>query len=51
MWPFRRKKKARLVHRLIVGLIIGGAIGSIVGKKMLEKHGAEDEDEKMKDDR
>ena len=54
MWlidRFRRKKhKPRHVARkVVVGLIIGGAIGSIVGKKLLEQHGAETEEDDDKE--
>lgn len=50
MWPFKKKKAKNnhIAKRVIAGLIIGGAIGSIVGKKLLEEHEREDEDEQQK---
>lgn len=48
MWPFRprEKKKKNIAKKVVVGVIVGGAIGSIVGKKLMDKHNAdEDEDE------
>ncbi len=55
MWPFdrlrqKRQQPARIARKVVVGLIIGGAIGSIVGKKLLEKHGAETEEEEETND-
>lgn len=51
MWPFRRtqKKKKNIAKKMVVGVIVGGAIGSIVGKKLMEKHGAEDPDDEDED--
>lgn len=49
MWPFsrtREKPKKKIVERVIVGLIIGGAIGSIIGKRMMEKHEVEDNEDR-----
>ncbi len=49
MWPFRRKKKiskpGRIVKQVVTGVIIGGAIGSIVGKKLMDQHKAEDDEQ------
>lgn len=50
MWlidRFRRKKQTprHVARKVVVGLIIGGAIGSIVGKKLLEQHGTDAEEE------
>lgn len=51
MWPFRsREKGQRIVKKVVVSLIIGGAIGSIVGRKLLEKHGAKEEEEGDEDE-
>lgn len=44
MWPFRKKPKEKknIAKRVIVGMVIGGAITTIVGKKLMEKHEAEE---------
>ncbi len=46
MWPFRKKKvskPAKIAKQMVVGVIIGGAIGSIVGKKLMEQHKTQEE--------
>ncbi len=47
MWPFKKKKAKdnHIAKRVIAGLIIGGAIGSIVGKKLMEEHEREKDEE------
>ena len=51
MWPFRRRreKKGEIMKNLVVGLIIGTAITSIIGKKMMEKHEVDEDDETDED--
>ena len=52
MWPFRRRreKKGKIMKNLIVGLIIGTAITSIIGKKIMEKHEVEEDEDEMDND-